>query len=123
GLLSEAEWTYFSALCRAKNVPSDQFRRWQQYDFYRVDIPALVGQLWGAENAGRMAYAFLYDAIMISSADRYSDGEQAKVRDICRALSIPEHVLHQIEQLVALETAVTSLKASLLYPLPGRFHA
>ena len=80
-----------------------------------VDIAALtdlmdVGIL---RESGRI---LIYDAIVPSSVDGYSDGERAAVRRAAERLGIDERGVTDLEQLVADERALKMRRIKLLMP-------
>jgi tellurite resistance protein len=120
GEISEAEWRVFEGIAKACEIPPPFLERWRAFDFKTADLKAEAKAFWDA--VGSKAYAFLYDAVKVCSADGYHAEEKKLLRQAAAQCEIPESVVRDIENLVLVETATRELRISLLFPEPTRFH-
>src|SRR5262249_547732 len=116
GSVSHDEWLYFVERSKAMGGEETLFDIWSQYDYKAADLKTEVKKFW--DLVGGKALAFLYDAILISSADGYQEGEKKALRNAAEVCGISEAVVRQIEELVAHEASLRALRVALLFPEP-----
>ncbi|HTQ41142.1 MAG TPA: hypothetical protein VMI75_00200 [Polyangiaceae bacterium] len=80
-------------------------------DLEKVDLPALLKNFGNNKAAMR---GMLYDAIVISSADGYSEKERALAAKTAALLGVETSVLHTLESLVEAEHALRRARGALI---------
>ncbi len=121
GEVSDAEWDYLLGRGRAMGIPDELLHSWTRIDHREVDLKAAVQRLYEVAGSDG-SYAFLYDAIKVSSADGYHESERALLLAAAETLEIPLALVQQIEALVRVEEQVRRMRVELLYPQRTKFH-
>jgi uncharacterized tellurite resistance protein B-like protein len=119
GIVSVEEWHYFNGRAKTLGIPDFIVAKWKaEYETANLeqDVATLRRYMKGP------VYAFLYDAIKIAAADGYADGEKRMLRRAAAACDVPETIVRQLENLVALEDTVRTLRVTLLFPEATPFH-
>ncbi len=108
--LSEKERWVAAELARHMGAPADMIAGIMGMDLSKINLAEV---LRGFKD-GTPARAMLYDAIMIASADGFSEEERKLAERIAKLLGIDTNVYHAILSLVEAETALNNMKGSLL---------
>ncbi len=108
--LSERERWVATELTQHMGVPAEMIRSIMGMDPSRIDL----GEVLRGFKDGTPARAMLYDAITIASADGFSEKERAFAERVAKLLGVDRNVYNAVLSLFEAETALNSLKASLL---------
>ena len=121
GEVSDMEWDYLLGRARAMGIPDELIHSWTLIDHHEVDLKSAVQKLYEVAGSDG-SYAFLYDAIKVSSADGYHEAERELLLAAAETLEIPLALVQQIEALVRIEEQVRRMRVELLYPQRTKFH-
>jgi len=119
GVVSVEEWHYFNGRAKTLGIPEFIVEKWKA-EWEEADLEKDVAQL--REYMKGPVFAFLYDAIKIAAVDGYADGEKRMLRRAAAACDVSEATVRHLENLVALEDAVRTLRVTLLFPEATPFH-
>jgi hypothetical protein len=120
GEVSADEWRYLVGRAKAMGLTDANIETWRGFDYKHGDLAATVQKFYSM--LGAKGYAFIYDAVKVARVDGYHDAEKRAVRRAAAAAGIPEHVVHQLENLVETEEQLRQLRIALMYPDSSPYH-